>query len=461
MFRKALVHNARVRLLQLTPPVKTVGVVTPGMAQKAKPSATAASYLNSSTTLELLLYAVIGAATLNKPILDMVIKVFPYVPMWLVKTLVYRNYCGGETMAELRATANRLANRNIHNMMLLLTIEGCDGDTGVSPQLVIDDTIRSITEVCIPHTVAQFKAAATPAALNLLPASYIAIKPTGFAPNAAAVLANHTLPEYARQFETLVANCAQVCQVAFDKNAEMRTQFPSRVAPAVVVTVDAEKYDLQPGVYELQRRLFARFNPAGQPVLVAGTIQMYLKHGLPLLELETALAKAQGYRLGLKLVRGAYVHLEPDRSVIHDTKANTDAAYDAGITQAIQAIVTPENTNNELPVGHLMVALHNGDLQRRATQLVRELLELMAAAPQAANVSMGQLLGMADDVTFDLVERYGVTNVVKYVPWGPPKETREYLLRRLEENGDAVRADSGWGLIKRVGAELVRRVRAA
>ncbi|KAH3686171.1 hypothetical protein WICPIJ_002852, partial [Wickerhamomyces pijperi] len=37
--------------------------------------------------------------------------------------------------------------------------------------------------------------------------------------------------------------------------------------------------------------------------------------------------------------------------------------------------------------------------------------------------------------------------LVKYVPWGPPLETKDYLLRRLQENGDAVRGDNGLRLV--------------
>ncbi|KAH3676517.1 hypothetical protein OGATHE_001496, partial [Ogataea polymorpha] len=76
-----------------------------------------------------------------------------------------------------------------------------------------------------------------------------------------------------------------------------------------------------------------------------------------------------------------------------------------------------------------------------------------------SNVVLGQLLGMADNVTFELMNNYQAKNVIKYVPWGPPKETKEYLLRRLEENGDAVRSDNGWPFFKQVLAALWRRAR--
>ena len=71
-------------------------------------------------------------------------------------------------------------------------------------------------------------------------------------------------------------------------------------------------------------------------------------------------------------------------------------------------------------------------------------------SPGKANVVLGQLLGMSDNVTHDLITNHGARNIIKYVPWGPPLETKDYLLRRLQENGDAVRADNGWPLVKAV-----------
>lgn len=46
------------------------------------------------------------------------------------------------------------------------------------------------------------------------------------------------------------------------------------------------------------------------PVSIVGTLQMYLTDSSKLLAKEEELANKNGYRLGLKLVRGAYIHSE-------------------------------------------------------------------------------------------------------------------------------------------------------
>lgn len=402
-------------------------------------------YLESLKMQELISYGAIGLCTLNKFILDIVIKLFPYTPMPLVRMFVYKLYCGGETIPEVIKSGERLSERGIKNMMLSLSIEACDGNEDIDINYIVSETAKSINEILYPHTLKMVEA--TPSAINEIPPAYVALKPTGLVDDAAEVLRNFDKPEYKAQFETLVENCNTLCTIVQKRNEELLAQYPERVAPFAVITVDAEAHPLQQGVYELQRRLYKKFNPANKPISVIGTIQMYLKESAPLLKYEEELAKKEGYRLGLKLVRGAYIHSEANRDVIHDTKLDTDKNYDNAIAYSIENIVSGDKNNST--IGHLVVASHNSDSQYLATKLLRA-----SENPATANVVLGQLLGMADDVTFDLIENHQVNNIIKYVPWGPPKETKAYLHRRLEENGDAVRSDNGWPLVKGVSKAL-------
>ena len=54
----------------------------------------------------------------------------------------------------------------------------------------------------------------------------------------------------------------------------------------------------------------------------------------------------------------------------------------------------------------------------------------------ADRVYFGQLLGMADHLTFTLAS-HGL-KAYKYVPWGPVGEVLPYLVRRAQENADAL-----------------------
>ena len=56
--------------------------------------------------------------------------------------------------------------------------------------------------------------------------------------------------------------------------------------------------------------------------------------------------------------------------------------------------------------------------------------------PAEGGVFFGQLLGMADHLTFTLAS-HGL-KAYKYVPWGPVGEVLPYLVRRAQENADAL-----------------------
>lgn len=369
--------------------------------------------------------------------------------MFIIKAMVYKVYCGGETMGDLFKTSDRLQSRGINNMMLSLTIEAAEGtEAPIDPNYIVSETNKSITDFLIPNTLQKIKQTSN---INSIPPSYVALKPTGFAANAAEVLRNyHQNPE----FDALVDKISQIVNTIYENNLKLSKAYPERVAPIAVAVIDAEKHDLQEGVYELQRRLYQRFNKPDQPVSVVGTLQMYLSGSADLLALEERLADENNYRLGLKLVRGAYIHSEKQRqTIIHRTKDDTDTNYNQGITYCIENILA--HKGNESTIGHLVVASHNAESLNLATDKLNQSTSLNH---NKNNIVLGQLLGMADNITYNLIKNKGVGNVIKYVPWGPPVETKAYLLRRLEENGDAVKNDTGFNLIRAVVTVLYRRI---
>lgn len=431
----------------------TSGIANVGIDHESFKIPDSTTYLKDFKVSELLSYGVIGAATLNKPILNMCIKMFPYVPMSVIKALVYKLYCGGENIEEVKQTGMRLSKRGINNMMLSLTIEACNGNDNIDPEFIVSETQRSVTEILIPHILTMIKESGKD--INSIPPGYVALKPTGFAKDATNVLKYYkTDPHYAAMFEELVDKASNVCGTIYEENLKLSQKFPDRTAPFIVGVIDAEKHELQEGVYELQRRLYAKYNPLNKPISIVGTLQMYLSGSSDLLALEEKLAMENNYRLGLKLVRGAYIHSEKNREVIHKTKEDTDLNYNQGITYCIESILA--NKENELTIGHLVVASHNADSLKLTTEKLNR--SSLVDNKNKNNVILGQLLGMADNITHNLIKTHNVDNVIKYVAWGPPLETKEYLLRRLEENGDAVRADSGFNLIKGVVGVLFKRL---
>lgn len=405
------------------------------------------SYLDTLSSSELFGYGVIGLCTLSRPILNLAIKIFPFTPLWMIKLLVYKNYCGGDTIPDVMKTGERLSQRGIRNMMVSYTVEACDGKKmSVSIDTIINETKKSVTDLLVPHTVRMIKEVGVDH-INEVPPGYVALKPTGLIENAANILLHYKEPAYQARFKQLYDTCVDIIAECESANAALLKQYPTRKAPFICAIVDAERNDLQQAVYKLQRDLYARFNK--EESVVVGTMQMYLKESSPNLLKEDEYARKGGYKIGWKLVRGAYIHSEPDRGVIQDTKSDTDANYNSGIKNTLANMCSKSPT-----VGHLVVASHNADTQRMAS----DLLDKITDPGVKANVVQAQLLGMGDNITYYLIKHRNAKNLIKYVPWGPPLETKEYLLRRLQENGDAVRADSGWPLVKGVVKSLFRKV---
>lgn len=417
---------------------------------KLLPNTERPQFLRDLSPMDLTCFSLLSVMTAPS-ILKWSIKIMPFVPNFLVKTFVYPIYCGGETWKELQGTARKLLDRGISNMMISYSVEDAEGTKGSIMDQAVPQIMGSVDQVLVPHyekAERLFKEGVVSAA----PASgYVAIKPTGLMSEAGDILKNYNNPAYAEKWQAYLDVCRTICRHA-------QTHGNGKV----VITFDAEKKHLQEGVYEAQRVMMREFNRDGK-VIVIGTIQMYLQDSVAQLKKEMELAEKDNYQIGMKLVRGAYIHSEPDRwNTIHRTKEASDESYNTGASMMMDSIVEGWKTPGKGPidgtrpvVGRLVVATHNEESCAMIDQRIRNEAPLSLDLDADESVVFGQLMGMADDQSSELARRG--RKVIKYVPWGPAKETKDYLVRRLEENGDAVR-EGGWKYARYGVAEAFRRL---
>lgn len=225
----------------------------------------------------------------------------------------------------------------------------------------------------------------------------------------------------------------------------------------VRILVDAESQHFQWGILRVTLDLMRKFNRDGY-ACVYNTYQAYLKSTSDTLAKHLAAAQQEGFTLGLKLVRGAYIASD-ERSLIHDTKENTDNAYNAIAQGALKQSIGDFGTKTPFPSVNLFLASHNRESVVNAHQLHKQ---RVAAGLPTVPVGFAQLHGMSDEVSFSLLQLKGsdgTPEVYKCSTWGRMSECLAYLLRRAIENRDAVlRTSDEYNALK---AECRRRLRGS
>jgi proline dehydrogenase len=229
--------------------------------------------------------------------------------------------------------------------------------------------------------------------------------------------------------------------------------------------IDAEQTWVQPAVDALAIALMARHNKyttaaadddgggGGGDFAVLNTYQHYLTDTPGRLAADAARAAREGWVLGAKPVRGAYMVAEraaaaaagrPDP--VHPSAAATHAAYDAALARRL----IPGAADGAISV---LVATHN---QASVETAVRAMADA-GLPPADARVLFGQLCGMRDFLTYTLAS-HGY-RAYKILPYGALRETMLYLTRRAQENCDVL---GNVGVdVRLLRAELVARARAA
>jgi len=243
----------------------------------------------------------------------------------------------------------------------------------------------------------------------------------------------------------------------------------------VCLLFNAEQHAVQRGIDDWTLGAQRKYNRAtpGKAV-VYGTYQAYLRSSPTILAQHLAVAQREGFTLGVKLVRGAYLGSDPAH-LFWSTKKETDRAFDemadAVMRRKYNAMLKPMHDLEGNPPGFpkvsLVLASHNHVSVQKAMS-VRQ--EQSASGEEKIDMVYAQLMGMADEVSCDLIlaakqnkghnlsEKGDIKEprAYKYFVWGTVSECLKYLVRRAEENKQAVvRAREGSVALR---SELVARV---
>ncbi len=310
----------------------------------------------------------------------------------LVRSTVFDHFCGGVNEDDcLPIIDNMFHNGNVHSV-LDYSVEGKDQEVSFDGAL---EKILKILNFCEEKKSIPFAV----------------FKPTGFGRFALyeKVSAGKSLTDDEKaEWKRIVARYHKVCQVALEKD--------------VPLLIDGEESWMQLSADVLIEELMETYNK--EKAIVFNTLQMYRHDRMEYLKALHEKAKAKGFHIGMKVVRGAYMEKERARaeekgypSPICENKEATDKNYDTATRYMI-----------ENPKMALFVGTHNED----SSYLVMELAKKYNIKKNNNNLWFGQLFGMSDNISYNLAnEGY---NVAKYLPFGPVRDVMPYLIRRAEEN---------------------------
>ncbi len=212
-----------------------------------------------------------------------------------------------------------------------------------------------------------------------------------------------------KEWDTVKARVEKICKAAHDSHQ--------------AIFIDAEESWIQPAIDELANINMAAFNK--QEVIVYNTYQLYRHDRLAYLKQTLQLAQTKGFKMGAKLVRGAYMEKERKRaaemnyvSPIQASKENSDKDYDEALKICVENI--------------MFISVCAGSHNEQSSLYLTQLMDQFKIQHNDKRIYFSQLLGMSDHISYNLSQ--AGFNVAKYVPYGPIKEVMPYLIRRAQEN---------------------------
>lgn len=313
----------------------------------------------------------------------------------LIKNTIFAQFCGGESIATCQKTIESLAKSKV-GTILDYSVEGEDNEKDF--EATTDEILRTIDKAASQK--------------NDIPFSVFKVSGIGSMELLEKVqeeLSNLT-DEEKNAYERIQTRVDKLCAHA--------------AASDVRIFLDAEESWIQDVIDDLSYEMMKKYNTAGKTI-VYNTFQLYRWESLQHLTNACETAREKGYKVGAKLVRGAYIEKERRRAAeqqykdpIHASKHDTDIDFNKSIHFSI----------DNLDILSICLGTHNEE----SCLLCAELMKEKGVKINDKRIWFAQLLGMSDNISYNLAN--AGYNVAKYVPYGPVEAVMPYLFRRAEEN---------------------------
>lgn len=310
----------------------------------------------------------------------------------LIRATVFDHFCGGTTEEDCLSVVDKMFTKGVSSV-LDYSVEGKEEEEQFDAALEM--TLKTIEfakeKFAIPFAV---------------------FKPTGFGRFYLYEKLGEKKPltiEEQKEWNRVVNRFDIVCKAAYEKD--------------VALLIDGEESWMQDAADVVVTDMMRKYNK--EKTIVFNTLQLYRWDRLDYLKKLQETAKSEGFFIGMKLVRGAYMEKENKRAEekgyptpICESKEATDINYDTTVVYMMDHLDSMSifaGTHNELSSYKLI-----------------ELMKSKGIAKNDNRIWFGQLYGMSDNISYNLAE-HGY-NVAKYLPFGPVRDVMPYLIRRAEEN---------------------------
>lgn len=311
----------------------------------------------------------------------------------IIRSTVFDHFCAGVSEKDAMPVIDILYNQGGVYSVLDYSVEGKEDEES------FDFTKNKINELTLLAT----KNKAMP---------FSVFKPTGLGRFDlwAKVTAKEKLTEKEEaEWQRIRARYDSICATAHKHN--------------IILLIDSEHSWMQGAADELCEEMMEKYNK--ERPIVFNTLQCYRWDRLDYLKAQHKRAKEKGFKLGHKIVRGAYLELENERALemsyptpICASKQETDDMFDSVMEYML----------NNIDDIHMFCGTHNENSCLLAMKMMKE----KGFAKNDPRIWFGQLYGMSDNISFNLAE-HGY-NTAKYLPFGPIEDVMPYLIRRAEEN---------------------------
>ncbi|HAV53684.1 MAG TPA: proline dehydrogenase [Aequorivita sp.] len=310
----------------------------------------------------------------------------------LIRSTVFDHFCGGVNERDCMGTVDKLYDVGVSSV-LDFSVEGKEED------MQFDATAQKVIEL-------------TEFAENKEAMPFSVFKPTG--------LGRFKIWQKITEKKPLTES-----EQVYWENLQARYDTVSKAAHdcGIRLLIDAEESWMQDAADDLCEKMMEKYN-IDRPI-VFNTLQCYRWDRLDYLKKLHQRARTKGYKLGFKIVRGAYLEKENERAIENGYKSpicESKKATDDNFNEIMKYIL------DNIEDIEIFVGTHN----ETSTYLCMDVMKEKGIAKSDDRVWFGQLYGMSDHITFNLgAEGY---NVAKYIPFGPVKDVMPYLIRRAEEN---------------------------